>query len=678
MRRWPTSPAVRALLTVLDATADGLDGDAGAGTAHRADRPGRPGVAAPAAPGAAPRRRQPAAARFRRPARRCARARHPTAGALRRTGPPAAAGARGAGRRAAQRRRRGRSALHAVAGMAPVGSATALAGGQRTRWLSGRAGRPRPRRRHRAVRRRRAVRDRAPRAPRCAASSTTSPRSGYRRRRATTAPRPGRASPVLSAHAALGREWDFVVIAGLQEGLWPNIDSPRRRARHPAARRRARRRRRPRDRACRRRAPLLAEERRLLIAAMGRARSRLLVTAVDSDARRRVDAAVAVLLRTRARWPPTPTPEPQSRSTRRGCWRPRRWSAGCGRWCARRDGAVDDTRTCLRRSAIGAAGRGRRPGRRPRTVVRHDAAVSTDEPLWSGDDHVVTLSPSTLQTLTDCPLRWLLERHGGSDARDVRSAIGSLVHALVADPGKTESQMLNELEKVWEQAAVRFASGMPTTSWRGTARCCRRSRSGARRPATSSPRWAPRSTSTAWSAPATTGPACASAVGSTGWNATARAGWSWSTSRPARARSARTTRSATPSWRCTSWPSPKGCCRRGTQPGGGRLVYLGKTGAGGAAEREQDALTPERTRRVAGRRCGRRRRPPRGRSSSRASTTAARTARCGRAAPPRPPLADGDVMTPRYSPAELASALGLFAPTDEQAAVIAAPPGRWW
>ena len=32
-------------------------------------------------------------------------------------------------------------------------------------------------------------------------------------------------------------------------------------------------------------------------------------------------------------------------------------------------------------------------------------------------------------------------------------------------------------------------------------------------------------------------------------------------------------------------------------------------------------------------------------------------------------------MSPRYSPAELASALGLFAPTDEQAAVIAAPPG---
>src|SRR3954452_14159922 len=88
---------------------------------------------------------------------------------------------------------------------------------------------------------------------------------------------------LVSAHAALGREWDFVVIAGLQEGLWPNTT--------------------PRggvlgtqhlvdvmdgvvtdtERGVSSRAPLLAEERRLLIAAMGRARSRLLVTAVDSD-----------------------------------------------------------------------------------------------------------------------------------------------------------------------------------------------------------------------------------------------------------------------------------------------------------------------------------------------------------------------------------------------------------
>src|SRR6478609_2500715 len=88
---------------------------------------------------------------------------------------------------------------------------------------------------------------------------------------------------VLSAHSALGREWEFVVIAGLQEGLWPNtiprggvlgtqhlVDVMDGVATEV-------------DRGLSSRAPLLAEERRLLIAAMARARSRLLVTAVDSD-----------------------------------------------------------------------------------------------------------------------------------------------------------------------------------------------------------------------------------------------------------------------------------------------------------------------------------------------------------------------------------------------------------
>ncbi len=104
----------------------------------------------------------------------------------------------------------------------------------------------------------------------------------------TTGTRPDRADAVAicSPHAALERDWDFVVLAGLQEGLWPNtvprggvlgtqhlvdvLDGVTGSGDGPTAR-------------VSTRAPLLAEERRLLIAAMGRARSRLLVTAVDSD-----------------------------------------------------------------------------------------------------------------------------------------------------------------------------------------------------------------------------------------------------------------------------------------------------------------------------------------------------------------------------------------------------------
>jgi superfamily I DNA/RNA helicase/RecB family exonuclease len=254
---------------------------------------------------------------------------------------------------------------------------------------------------------------------------------------------------LVSAHAALGREWDVVVIAGLQEGLWPNttprggvlgtqhlVDVVDGVAGDNAS-------------GVSSRAPLLAEERRLLIAAMGRARRRLLVTAVDSDdgddamlpspfhaelARFATDtdttAAEPVLT------PRVLAPAPLVGTLRAVI-------------CAPESVVDDKVRACaaaqLARLAVAGVA-----GADP-TQWYGMTVPSSDAPLWSGDDHVVRLSPSTLQTLADCPLRWLLERHGGSDGRDVRSAIGSLVHALVADEAMTEGRMVAELERLWEK-----------------------------------------------------------------------------------------------------------------------------------------------------------------------------------------------------------------------------------
>ncbi len=264
--------------------------------------------------------------------------------------------------------------------------------------------------------------------------------------RADEGPQPD-AVAVLSAHSALGREWDFVVIAGVQEGLWPNV-SPRGgvlgtqelvdviEGVAQAG-----------QRGLSSRAPLLAEERRLLIAAMGRARSRILVTAVDSDGDdAMLPSSFCRELGALATEPitentPVRAPRVLAQATLVGRLR----SVACSP-----QGAVDDAeRHCAaaQLARLAAAGvRGADPaswyGMQP---------LSSDEPLWDGDSHVVTLSPSTLQTLSDCPLRWLLERHGGSSAADVRSVLGSLVHALVSEPGKTEGQMVNELEAVWSQ-----------------------------------------------------------------------------------------------------------------------------------------------------------------------------------------------------------------------------------
>jgi superfamily I DNA/RNA helicase/RecB family exonuclease len=252
---------------------------------------------------------------------------------------------------------------------------------------------------------------------------------------------------VLSAHAALGHEWDFVVIAGLQEGLWPNtvprggvlgtqrlldvLDGVTEDASV--------------------RAPLLAEERRLLVAAMGRARRRLLVTAVDSDTG---GAGLGAALPSAFFYEiarcadgdgdpvaaqPVSAPRVLSAAALVGRLR--------GVVCAP-DGAVDDiVRDCAATQLARLANAGV-PGADP--AGWHGLIpVSTTEPLRGAGD-LVTLTPSTLQALNDCPLRWLAERHGGTDGRDLRSTIGTLLHALIAEPGKSESELLTALERAWE------------------------------------------------------------------------------------------------------------------------------------------------------------------------------------------------------------------------------------
>ncbi|QLL08623.1 ATP-dependent helicase [Mycobacterium vicinigordonae] len=246
---------------------------------------------------------------------------------------------------------------------------------------------------------------------------------------------------VLSAHAALGREWDLVVIAGLQDGLWPNtvprggilgtqrlLDEADGITQQASAR-----------------APLLAEERRLLVAAMGRARRRLWVTAVDGDAGGGQDAALPSpffyeLAGETESIVTQPISMPRVLST----------AAVVGRLravvCAP-EGMVDEAVRACAATQLARLAQAGVPGADP---ARWHGLIplSTDAPLCGAGD-VVTLTPSTLQTLSDCPLRWLAERHGGSNPRELRSTVGSVLHALIAEPGRTEAQLLAELDRVW-------------------------------------------------------------------------------------------------------------------------------------------------------------------------------------------------------------------------------------
>jgi superfamily I DNA/RNA helicase/RecB family exonuclease len=400
---------------------------------------------------------------------------------------------------------------------------------------------------------------------------------------------------VVSAHAALGNEWDVVVIAGLQEGLWPNtvprggvlrtqqlVDVLDGLVPHSAS--------------LSSRAPLLAEERRLLIAAMGRARNRLLITAIDGDAG---DAGQGALLPSRffhelaevAGTADTVAVAPRVLTPAALVGRLR--SVVCAP-----PNAVDERRRRCAATQLARLAAAGVPGADPARWYGMTPA-STAERLWNGEQPV-TLSPSTLQTLYDCPLRWLLERHGGSDRRDIRAAVGSLVHALVAG-GKSETALLGELEQIWDRLPY-------DAKWHARNELARH-----REMLSTFAQWRDHTrheltelgTEVAVDGVLTHPDADLPDVRVRG--------------RVDRLERDAAGRLAVVDIKTGKSPVSKDDAQRhaqlamyqlavaaglvphgggappacGGQPGGGRLVYIGKRGAGGATEREQDALTPD-------------------------------------------------------------------------------------
>lgn len=266
---------------------------------------------------------------------------------------------------------------------------------------------------------------------------------------------PGDAVELLSAHAAAGREWDVVAVAAVQEGLWPN-PRPRGTLLHTedlvdlyggvagAGERVSRA------------APILAEERRLLLVACSRARRSLLVTAVESVTGDRdlvPSRFLTELLGHSDDGEPgvLPVADPGRALVLHAL-------------VAELRGVVCDPdaeperreRAAHQLARLAAAGvRGTHPDEWYGT-----GEPSTAEPLWADDGTPVNLSPSTVELLRTCPLRWALERNGGSDGENPYALKGNLVHTLVqALAGKVpEERVRDALYEAW-------ANVEPGTGW---------------------------------------------------------------------------------------------------------------------------------------------------------------------------------------------------------------------
>ncbi len=252
----------------------------------------------------------------------------------------------------------------------------------------------------------------------------------------------GEAVRILTAHRSKGLEWDVVVVAGVQEGLWPDL---RLRgsllgtealvelvAGAEAATEKVT--------AATITSKLLAEERRLFYVAATRARRRLVVTAVGGeDTDERPSRFLTELL------PQGVAPATTDDRAR--------WLSMSALVADLRSVVCDPQRSeSLRRAAaahlarLAAAGV---PGANPGEWYAL-TPISDDRPLGWPDD-MVQISPSAVESFTRCGLRWVLETAVGARDTSVVQSLGTVVHAIAVLATQDGSDLFGRLDDVWDQ-----------------------------------------------------------------------------------------------------------------------------------------------------------------------------------------------------------------------------------
>jgi superfamily I DNA/RNA helicase/RecB family exonuclease len=263
---------------------------------------------------------------------------------------------------------------------------------------------------------------------------------------------------VLTAHRSKGLEWDVVVVAGVQEEVWPDLrlrgsllgaDELAEAAglsgaftaeSRPGAGGGAGAGAPPDVAAATRAARLLAEERRLFYVAATRARKLLIVTASGGDGQDQrpsrflaelageqieVDRASAA-----TRWLSLPALVADLRAAAADTAKPEALRQAAARQLARLADA--DVRGADPRDWYALTG------------------LSDAAPIVS-DGERVRLSPSHVETFTRCGLRWLLESAVGAGHTDVLRHLGTVIHAaaqLIAE-GATEQQVASRIDDIW-------------------------------------------------------------------------------------------------------------------------------------------------------------------------------------------------------------------------------------
>ncbi|WP_378285058.1 ATP-dependent helicase [Actinomadura rugatobispora] len=282
----------------------------------------------------------------------------------------------------------------------------------------------------------------------------------------------GEAVRILTAHRSKGLEWDVVVVAGVQEGVWPDLrlrgsllgieelvelsagsELEREAQAHAEALARAG----GRDgggsaaaAGASMAAKMMDEERRLFYVAVTRARHRLVVTAVGGDdSEERPSRFLNELL---------PGAIEQSQLDEKT-----RWLSLPALVADLRSVASDPSRPePMRRAAAGHLARLARAGVRGARPENWYAITALSDPGPAfAEDEQITISPSQVEAFTTCGLRWLLASAVGAQEGGPNefSTMGKVIHAVAemagADDGVTEVDLARRLDDIWNDLEFR-------------------------------------------------------------------------------------------------------------------------------------------------------------------------------------------------------------------------------
>ena len=257
---------------------------------------------------------------------------------------------------------------------------------------------------------------------------------------------------ILTVHASKGREWKIVALAGLQEGVWPNLrqrgsllGSERlvERMRHGGL---------PRAELDVLAANgLVQDERRLLYVGVTRAQSSLIVTAVQKEEEEPSSFFEEISTHVLGDW----SEEPEMTQVPRPIT-PAALVATLRSELGQKDSLI--AASILKKLETEGL---------PEADIESWSGVlplSTNVPVIA-PDALVPVSPSSAESFTECGVKWFLEKSGGTNGDTTAQVLGSAIHAFAArmeeEPGLTQADLIANLRDAWKLID-------PNTGWVST------------------------------------------------------------------------------------------------------------------------------------------------------------------------------------------------------------------